>query len=155
MPGFRDAAVLAIICLWTANPFLKKRAMARYDSTEFAVINTCLSLLMLSVIYRPGWSLVTRIDFAVVLSSVVAVGSSLLMLWLIRNHDISYIMPIVQPGVAIATVIIGLFKERMTAQRLVGTVVAYLGIYLIQRGEFKAEAKVPEAPASPADALPA
>ena len=94
------------------------------------------------MIYRPNVrSLVTRVDFAVVFSSAVAVGSSLLMLWLIHNYDISYIMPIVQPGVAIATVFVGLFKERMTAMRIVGTLVAYLGIYIIQRGDARIPAK--------------
>ena len=123
--------------------------MARYASTEFAVVNTCLSLMMVTVLHRPNvWSLVTRIDWVVLLSSAVAVCSSLLMLWLIQHHDISYIMPIVQPGVAIATVFVGLFKERMTAMRLVGTLVAYLGIYLIRRGD-----AVPAAPEVPLDSV--
>lgn len=138
--------ILLIIICWTLNPFLKKHAAKKISSNDYLVFNHILCTIIVffyfvyliinkkcdinCVKYLTNKDIIYSIFGA--LTSVLA---SILLIELLKKNDATEIIPNIQPLVLILTLLIGkfVFNETLTYNKIIGTIVLILGIYLFNK----------------------
>jgi len=70
-----------------------------------------------------------------VLAAITTVGSSLLLINLIQNNNVSYIIPQIQPLVILSTIMTGylFFGENVESQKILGIGMIIGGLYTINQ----------------------
>ena len=138
---------LLILC-WTINPFMKKTASKKLTSGEYLIFNhgICSIIVIIYLMYLlkdnqcdiKCLQKLDRKDITYsVLASIITVGSSLILINLVQNNNISYIIPQIQPLVILLTVTFGylFFGESVESHKIVGIGMIVGGLYFINRGE--------------------
>ena len=137
--------ILLILC-WTFNPFLKKILMKKLNPYEYILLNGSIIfvVMMVTIIYILLFDK-TRIQFAsykslnycdyivLTLGAITSIMASLLLLYLIKMKDVSYILPHTQSIVITLTMVIGylFFDEHVNLRMLAGVGLIIGGITMI------------------------
>ena len=133
-----------VIFSFVLNPFMKKRAAISLNSEEFLIFNHVLVSCLL--IFFTGYLLINKkIDLFFLkklkrkelywsfLASIVGIMGSIAFINLIKNEDITFIIPNIQPIVLILTGIFGalIFKENMSKYKILGILLIVFGSTII------------------------
>ena len=138
--------LLALLSIgWTLNPFFKKRAIGKLNSYQYLVTNSVIvsSFIIIFFIYRimKGQDSINHIiktinktQFIWMLSgAIITFLTSLFLIILIKEHNVSYIIPHIQPLVIVLTILFGyfLFKESINRYQIIGIILVILGLIVI------------------------
>jgi uncharacterized membrane protein len=132
--------ILLITC-WTLNPFLKKKVASKLDSNEHLIFNhaLCSMIIIMYLIYllmnnKYNWRNLKSLDANdVIVSSSGAfttVLASMLLIKLLKDGEITYILPHAQPCILVLTLFIGIFfyGESFTPNKIIGTLLIVGGL---------------------------
>jgi uncharacterized membrane protein len=124
--------ILLITC-WTLNPFFKKKVASKLDSNEHLIFNhgLCSILVIIYLIYllsynKYNWRTLKNLDSNDVLiaacGAITTVMASVLLIRLLKDGDVSYILPHAQPCILVLTLFIGIFfyGESFTTNKILG-----------------------------------
>lgn len=138
--------LLALLSIgWTLNPFFKKRAIGKLNSYQYLVTNSVIvsSFIIIFFSYRiiTGQDSINHIintinktQFIWMLSgAIITLLTSLFLIILIKEHNVSYIIPHIQPLVIVLTILFGyfLFKETINRNQIIGIILVILGLIVI------------------------
>ena len=137
--------ILLILC-WTFNPFIKKILMKKLNPYEYMLLNGCIIfvVMMATIIYIllfdkkkinfAAYKTLNYCDYAVfLLGAITSIMASLLLLYLIKMKDLSYILPHTQSIVITLTMVIGyiFFGEHVNLRMMAGVGLIIGGITMI------------------------
>ena len=133
-----------LVFFWTVNPFMKKNASQKLTSGEYLVFNhaLCTIIVVIYLLYLLKYNkcdinclrkLNNKDIFYSILAAITTIGSSLVLIHLVQNNNVSYIIPQIQPLVILSTVITGylFFGEMIEKQKLFGIGLIISGLYVI------------------------
>lgn len=130
---------------WTLNPFFKKRAIGDLNSYQYLFINSMIVSLFIVLLFlhrvftgKDTISFITnqinKNQFLWMLSGgIITFATSLLLIILIKEHNVSYIIPHIQPLVIVLTILMGffLFKEDIEKNQVLGIILIIMGLIVI------------------------
>ena len=136
---------------WTLNPFFKKKAIGDLNSYQYLFINTIfvsvlIILLFLYRIFKGNDSIsfitnqINKHQFLwMAFGSIITFSTSLLLIILIKQHDVSYIIPHIQPLVIVLTILFGFFffKEEIDRNQIMGIILIIMGLIVINYKQIK------------------
>ena len=146
--------ILLLIISFTLNPYFKKNASYKVSSNEFLIIyHFIASFLILCyigyLIYYNKCSLkcfnkLNKRDYMwTFLACVTGVIGTLLLIHLIKQEEVSFIMPNIQGLVIALSASVGyfIFKESMDRFKLGGIVLIIIGVVSINYSKLKLKNK--------------
>ena len=142
--------ILILIISFTINPYLKKKASNKVSSTEFMLIYHIIGSILIFVfigfqIYNKQCDIrcfnkLTKQDYIfTILASITGVVGALLLLYLIKKEDVSFILPNVQGLVIGLSALVGyfIFKEKMDKLKISGIILIIVGVGIINYSKLK------------------
>jgi len=139
-----------LVFFWTINPFMKKNASQKLTSGEYLVFNHALCSIIVIIyfiylIYHKQCDieclkkLSTKDVLYSLLAAITTIGSSLVLINLIQNNNVSYIIPQIQPLVILSTIITGylFFGENVDMQKILGVCMIIIGLFIINNTQKK------------------
>lgn len=133
-----------LVLSWTLTPFCKKRAIGKLNSKEYFVVNFILTsflaaLFWLYLIYMENmpvniFNKMNNIELCWAISAaLLSIIGAICLIYLIKQYDVSYIMPQINPCVIILTAIFGLliFGEKISWKRGLGLLLIFYGLIII------------------------
>lgn len=139
-----------LVIFWTINPFMKKNASQKLTSGEYLVFNHALCSIIVIIyfiylIYHKQCDieclkkLSTKDVLYSLLAAITTIGSSLVLINLIQNNNVSYIIPQIQPLVILSTIITGylFFGENVDMQKILGVCMIIIGLFIINNTQKK------------------
>ena len=143
---FKYGLLASIIIGWTLNPFMKRQAMGNLSGFDYFVVNFILTGFFAALV----WVLLVKmgkcqvnvfrpmkpVQIAWALgASIITVMTGISFIYLVKNYEVGTILPQVQPGVIVLTVMTGycLFGESLSIWKGVGVGCIILGMVLINR----------------------
>ena len=140
--------MVLLIISFTLNPYLKKKASHNVSSSEFTLIYQIMAIVF--IMFYIGYLVqsktcsilcfkkMTKNDliwttFAVITGMV----GSILLLFLIKKEEVSYLIPNIQGIVILLGSLIGyfIFKEKIEKYRVIGILLIFFGIISINYGK--------------------
>ena len=135
--------IILVLC-WTLNPFFKKQLSNKLDSEEQLIFNhgLCTLLIVLYFIYIIAYNkyelnninkLSTKDIMISTLGAFVTVLASILLIKILKDEDVSTILPQIQPCIIVLTLFIGIFLygEEFTYNKIIGTGLVTFGIIFL------------------------
>ena len=144
--------LLGLLALgWTLNPFFKKKAIGDLNSYQYLFINTMIVSIFIVLLFlhrilngKDTLSFITnQINKNQLLwllcGGIITFTTSLLLIILIQQHDVSYIIPHIQPLVIVLTILFGffLFKEEIDRNQVIGIILVIMGLIVINYKHIK------------------
>lgn len=142
--------ILILIVSFTINPYLKKEASNKVSSTEFMLIYHIIASVLIFgyigyQIYTKKcdiycFSKLTKRDYLfTILAGVSGISGALLLLYLIKKDDVSFILPNVQGIVIALSALIGyfIFNEKMDILKILGICFIIFGVFIINYSKMK------------------
>jgi len=142
--------MVLLIISFTLNPYLKKQASQNVTAPEFALIYQTLAIVfvVIYIVYLikgrscsiSCFSKMTNKDlFWTICAVLTGLIGSVLLLFLIKRDDVSYLIPNIQGIVILLGALIGyfVFKEKLEKFRVIGILLIFFGIISINYGKFK------------------
>jgi drug/metabolite transporter (DMT)-like permease len=142
--------MVLLIISFTLNPYLKKQASHNVSSSEFTLIYQTLAIAFIVcyvgyLVQSKTCSLscfkkMTQRDLGwTVLAVITGMVGSILLLFLIKQEEVSYIIPNIQGIVILLGSLIGyfIFKEKFDNYRILGILLIFFGIISINYGKGK------------------
>jgi drug/metabolite transporter (DMT)-like permease len=140
--------MILLIISFTINPFLKKQASQNVTASEFALIYQSLAIIfvlfyLVYLIKGKSCSIycfrkMSRNDlFWTIMAVITGLIGSVLLLFLIKRDEVSYLIPNVQGIVILLGALIGYFiyKESFDKFKIFGILLVFLGIVSINYGK--------------------
>ena len=138
---------LAIIILcWTINPYCKKSAITNITSYEYLIINCYINIILFIFIWillmfygKISNNIIKKMSKSeviwVIVGSIITITSSILLLELIQNYDVSEILPQINPCIILLTLFTGyfFFNEKWTTYKCIGILLLSSGLYIINK----------------------
>ena len=137
---------ISIVSLcWVITPFLKRHLGKNLTSIDI-FINTQLIMILYGIItlvilrcckYEFEIFSIKKLDknqiIILFLASLTTYLSSITLIWLLKNYEVTQIIPQIQPIVMIITIFAGvfIFNEKITGVELGGLSLIISGIYII------------------------
>ena len=133
-----------VILSFVLNPFMKKRAAISLNSEEFLIFNHILVSFLL--IFFTGYLIINKkIELFFLkkinrkelywsfFASIVGIMGSIAFINLLKNEDITFIIPNIQPIVLILTALFGalIFRENMSQYKILGILLIVIGSTVI------------------------
>lgn len=142
--------LLLQILSFTFNPHLKKRASKNITSNEFIIIYQILAMIF-SIIYiyflinykncnLNCFNKLNKSDaIYTFLSVLTGFSGSILLLYLVKKDELSYIIPNIQGVVIILNTLIAyfIFHESLTVNKIIGVCCIFLGILFLNYNKIK------------------
>jgi drug/metabolite transporter (DMT)-like permease len=142
--------MILLILSFTVNPYLKKQASHNVTSSEFTLIYQSFAIAFI-VIYigylvqsktcsLSCFKKLTKKDlFWTILAVITGMVGSVLLLFLIKKDEVSYLIPNIQGIVILLGSLIGyfIFKEKFETFRIIGIVLIFVGIISLNYGKLK------------------
>ena len=137
--------LLALLVLgWTLNPFMKKQAIGELNSMEYFVVNFILTSLVAFLFWiyliKAGKCEINvfkkmtpkEISWAVG-AAIVTIITGIALIHLVKTFEVGSIIPQIQPGVIVLTVVSGyfLFGESLGVLKSLGVLSIAVGMILI------------------------
>jgi drug/metabolite transporter (DMT)-like permease len=142
--------MVLLIISFTLNPYLKKQASHNVSSSEFTLIYQILAIVFIVcyvgyLVQSKTCSLscfkkMTKTDLGwTTLAVITGMAGSILLLFLIKKDEVSYLIPNVQGIVILLGSLIGyfIFKEKIDKYRIMGIILIFFGIISINYGKLK------------------
>ena len=134
--------MILLIISFTINPFLKKQASQNVSASEFALIYQSLAIIfvLFYIVYLIKGKSCSIYCFRKMsrndLFWTIMTGS-VLLLFLIKRDEVSYLIPNVQGIVILLGALIGYFiyKESFDKFKIFGILLVFLGIVSINYGK--------------------
>ena len=136
--------LLLLVLSWTLTPFCKKRAIGKLNIKEYFVVNFILTsflatLFWVYLIYIEKlpvniFNKMERSEFYwALVAALLSIIGAICLIYLIKQYDVSYIMPQINPCVIILTALFGLliFGEKITWKRGIGLLLIFYGLIII------------------------
>ena len=142
--------MVLLIISFTINPYLKKQASHNVSSSEFTLIYQFLAIVFIA--FYIGYLIqsktcsfscfkkLTRKDlFWTIMAVITGMVGSILLLFLIKKDEVSYLIPNIQGIVILLGSLIGyfIFKEKFEIYRIMGIILIFVGIVSINYGKLK------------------
>ena len=140
--------MVLLILSFTLNPFLKKQASQNVTATEFALIYQSMAIIFVIffIIYLikgrscsiTCFKKMSKQDFIwTILAVFTGLIGSVLLLYLIKKEEVSYLIPNVQGIVILLGALIGYFiyKESFNKFKIIGILLIFIGIISINYGK--------------------
>jgi multidrug transporter EmrE-like cation transporter len=140
--------MVLLIISFTLNPFLKKQASHNVSASEFTLIYQILVIVFIFcyvgyLVKSRTCSLLcfkkmTKRDlFWTTLAVITGMAGSILLLFLIKKEEVSYLIPNIQGIVILLGSLIGyfIFKEHLDKYRIIGIILIFVGIITINYGK--------------------
>lgn len=137
--------ILVIFC-WVITPFFRKSALVNINSFDLFLITQCIVMIYVALIVIflklinnysiPSIENLSKKEILYILAgSMTTVISSIVLIWLLKHNEATYIMPQLQPVVLALTLIIGtcIFNEKITSNKIIGIILIIFGIYSINK----------------------
>jgi uncharacterized membrane protein len=136
--------LLLLILGWTLNPFMKRKSMGTLNSFEYFVVNFILTCIIAALYW--GYLIKTgQCDLNVfhkmktveiywaLGAAFLSVLTGIILMYLIKEYQVSHIIPQIQPGVILLTVLFGvlLFNESLNRYKWAGIFSIILGMILM------------------------
>ena len=133
-----------VILSFVLNPFMKKRAAISLNSEEFLIFNHILVSFLL--IFFTGYLIINKkIELFFLkkinrkelywsfFASIVGIMGSIAFINLLKNEDIKFIIPNIQPIFLILTALFGalIFRENMSQYKILGILLIVIGSTVI------------------------
>jgi uncharacterized membrane protein len=142
--------LLLQILSFTFNPHLKKRASKNITSNEFIIIYQILAMIfsILYIYYLINYkncklncfNKLEKSDYIFTFLSVLTgFTGSILLLYLVKKEELSYIIPNIQGIVIILNTLIAyfIFQESLPINKIIGVILIYLGIIFLNYNKIK------------------
>ena len=136
--------LLFIIFSWTLTPFCKKKALGKLTINEYFIVNFLLTSFLATIfwIYLINieklqiniFNKMSNIEIIwALIAALLSIIGAICLIYLIREYDVSYIMPQINPCVIVLTTIFGflLFGENITFKRACALLLIILGLIII------------------------
>ena len=137
--------ILVIFC-WVITPFFRKSALVNINSFDLFLITQSIVMIYVALIVIflklindysiPSIENLSKKEILYILAgSMTTVISSIVLIWLLKHNEATYIMPQLQPAVLVLTLIIGtcIFNEKITSNKIIGIILIIFGIYSINK----------------------
>lgn len=141
---FKYGLLAVIILGWTLNPFMKRQAMGRLSGFDYFVVNFLLTSVLATIVWiglvKMGK---TRMDVFQQMTtrqitwafgaSVITVITGIGFIYLVKNYEVGSMIPQIQPGVIVLTILAGycLFGESLSRLKVGGVLCIVVGMILI------------------------
>ena len=140
--------MVLLIISFTLNPFLKKQASHNVSASEFTLIYQILVIVF--IVCYVGYLVksrtcalscfkkMTKRDLGwTIMAVITGMVGSILLLFLIKQEEVSYIIPNIQGIVILLGSLIGyfIFKEHLDKYRIMGIILIFVGIITINYGK--------------------
>ena len=135
---------LILILSWTINPFCKKKASINISSYEYLVINFCLNIFIFLFIWlylfktnKVNLNVFNKLTknqwYWSIWGSFLTLLSAFCLIYLIKNYEVTHILPQINPCVITLTFIIGiiLFNEKITIKKCLGILSIIIGLIIM------------------------
>ena len=134
-----------VVSCWVTTPFLKKQLLTNITGLDL-FINTQILILVYGVItlvllkcckYEFDILSIKKLNKKQIsilsLSALTTFISSVTLLWLVKNYEVSQIMPQIQPLVIVLTILAGIFifGEKITNTEIMGVVLIVSGVFVV------------------------
>jgi drug/metabolite transporter (DMT)-like permease len=142
--------MVLLVISFTLNPYLKKQASHNVSSSEFTLIYQIFAIAFIVcyvgyLIQSRTCSLscfkkMTKRDLGwTIMAVITGMVGSILLLFLIKQEEVSYIIPNIQGIVILLGSLIGyfIFKEKFDKYRILGILLIFFGIISINFGKVK------------------
>lgn len=130
---------------WTLNPFFKKKAIGDLNSYQYLFINSMIVSLFIVLLFLhrvfTGKDTVSFITNQInknqllwmLSGGIITFTTSLLLIILIKEHNVSHIIPHIQPLVIVLTILMGffLFNEDIEKNQVLGIILIIMGLIVI------------------------
>lgn len=137
--------ILVIFC-WVITPFFRKSALVNINSFDLFLITQSIVMIYVALIVIflklindysiPSIENLSKKEILYILAgSMTTVISSIVLIWLLKHNEATYIIPQLQPAVLVLTLIIGtcIFNEKITSNKIIGIILIIFGIYSINK----------------------
>ena len=144
--NFKYILLLFLVFSWTLTPFCKKKAIGKLNNEEYFVVNFILTALLAFLFWmyllhskKTDLDVFTKMSRNEIIWAVCAaflsIISALCLIGLIKNYEVSHIMPQLNPCVIILTTIMGVlvFGEKFTIFKGLGIILIISGLIIISR----------------------
>ena len=141
-----------ILFCWTLGPFFKKVPLKKLTPLQYFIVGGIVTAIPIIVyaIYLYGtnqWNFTAAlsiIDYCyIVAAGVVGLVATLVFIILIKYHNVTYVMPHLNPMVMVTTALVGIFffGEKVNKLHWIGIAAVIVGLYLINiaNGKLKTE----------------
>jgi drug/metabolite transporter (DMT)-like permease len=134
-----------LILSYSTTPFLRKNIIYDFTDDEFYIYNNFITLTVILIysyilVSHRNCNLssiiskVNRKNLGICLfTSIISIVGSVVLISLLKNNEISYITPHIQPGIIIVTLLFGVLfsNECINSSKLIGIFIVISGIYLV------------------------
>tara|TARA_Y100000591_G_C21848450_1_gene710091 strand:+ start:440 stop:898 length:459 start_codon:yes stop_codon:yes gene_type:complete len=143
--------LILVILSFTLNPYLKKHASNNVTTNEFLVIYNIL--VIIGLLCYLTYLLYVKQDctlacfkklnrnelMMVIIAVITGMLGSILLLYLIKMDEVSFLIPNIQGIVILISAIIGyfVFKETVDVFKAVGIIFIFFGIVSLNYGKLK------------------
>ena len=134
---------LLVLC-WSINPFCKKKASVNINSYDYLIINFLINCVIFVIIWlyllsskRTHLHIFNKLSSVELIwaiwGSILTMISAFLLIILIKNYEVSHILPQVNPCVILLTFFIGimLFNEQFDYKKMLGILLIIGGLIFI------------------------
>ena len=144
----KTSLIIGLILGWTSNPYFKKKSVTALSGWEYFIVNMLLSgaltipiWLFLLKTKRTGINVFEKMSSSEIKwawgSAVLTVITSIMLVYLVKNYEVSSVIPQIQPVVIMLSVLMGsfLFGESLTRYKIIGAVLIIGGMVVINLGK--------------------
>ena len=144
-------SLLTLLILgWTLNPFMKRKAIGGLNSMEYFVVNFILTSLLAFLFWiylvqsgKCGLNVFKKMSLKEIVwavgAAIVTVLTGIALIHLVKTFEVGHVIPQIQPGVIVLTVISGyfLFGESLGITKCLGVLCIAIGMVLINNSKTK------------------
>jgi uncharacterized membrane protein len=145
-----------LIIGWTSNPYFKKKAAVTLNGMDYFIVNMVLT----GVLTIPIWIYLvktkhieinvfkkmskTEINWSVG-AAIITVITSIMLIYLVKNYEVSSVIPQIQPVVIMLSVLMGafMFGESLSTCKIIGVCLIIGGMVVINMGKLVKVGKRP------------
>ncbi len=141
---FKYGLLGLLVLGWTLNPFMKRRAIGKLTSMDYFIVNFLLTSLFAAFVWiyliqsgRCQLNVFTKMTTSEIIwavgAAVVTVLTGVALIYLVKEYEVGHIIPQIQPGVIVLTVLSGyfLFHESLSCYKCLGVGCIVIGMILI------------------------
>ncbi len=132
---------LLTIFLWGASPIVEKLGLKHIEPLPALFIRTLVALIFifLTLSFTSGWKLsgITMKDAAIISLSGILAGflGMLTYFTLLKSREASRVVPLTSTYPLVTTILaVLILREKLNSNRLLGTLLVVLGVYLLFKG---------------------